>query len=270
MNPWSNRRLVLIFIGVLLIFIPLRWDATSWLQAQSQQLLQQLPVAVDVGAIDYSFEGINVEHVSINLPPPSPPLTFDSLTLSPAWGAWFQGTPTVHLSLLNDDLNGRCDLSLHDGYVQLSAIELTANVPWLQTQWGKKIPVDLQGKLHATGDMQWYSKAIPPQPVAASLSIRWQEAGVQLGESITSLGDYQLRIEDLTPASWQLTLDGGTLLTLDGKAAVLQSQNTPWLQWPLQGTITLINAPDSPLSAFLGAKKTITISGKLQHPQWQM
>ncbi len=267
MNPWSNRRLVLIFICALFAFIPLRWDATSWFEAQLQQIVQQLPVAVGIGVIDWSLKGISVEHVAITLPSPAKVLIIDSLTLSPAWGAWFQGSPTVHASLSSDGINGECDLLLHDGYVQLSAIELTANVPWLQAQWGKSIPMNLQGTLHVTGNLQ--AKQEMRQPVAGALTITWKEAGVQLGELVTLLGDYQLYIHDQPPASWQLQLAGGVLLKLDGQV-VLQKQDTPWLQWPLQGTIAMVNAPDSPLAALLGAKQSIEISGNLQHPQWQM
>ncbi|MDQ6975074.1 MAG: hypothetical protein Q9M22_00755 [Mariprofundaceae bacterium] len=271
MKPWSNRRLLALFLLALLLFIPLRWDATAWLEMQTQNIREQLPFPMKGGALTWSVKGLTIEHITLILPPPAEPLLFNQLTLSPVWAKWLQGTRAMDVSLSSVPINGQTEIVIGDAYIQLSAMQWTLAVPWLQAQWPVLIPVGiaLQGMLEATGDIRFDSQETLPQPIAGTVNLTWKTAGIQLGESVTSLGDYQLLIQDEMPASWQLQLDGGELLKLQGQAT-LQSQNMPWLQWPLQGQIEMIAAPNSPLSALLGSKKSITLSGTLQDPQWRM
>lgn len=272
MSTCSNARLLIVFVIALLVFLPLRWDATPWLQTQSRHILQKFPFPVDVGEVTFSTQGVGLTDLIFTPPPPAEPLRFSHITLSPVWGALFTGTPTFQASLSSDVINGQLNVAYRDGYAELSAIQLSAKVPWIQTQWAADIPVSLQGEADLTGEVQLYMEKDMAifMPVAATLNLAWQAAGVRLGESSTALGDYQLLVKGEPSSAWSWQINGGELLKIEGQGSLQNQAALAWLLWPLEGQLDITNAPESPLSALLGKKQHITFSGTLQTPQWHM
>ncbi len=259
---WSNKQLCYIFVGGLVIFSLLRWDADAWLSRQLDNILAQNHIRMQYQSLSWQGSSIELSNVQLHIPNLPNQLLLDSVQVGLDWSALWHGGMALKLTGNNAFIQANASLSSHDETLKLDKVHGIFDVKSAQVWFGQSALLQASGQAVLAGslDVDMQTRL----PTAIHLQIQWQQASVNVLNQDYMLGDYRLKLDD---QSWQL--QGGEQLQLNGKGSLVVSAQ-PIMQWPLQGNVQVHAKEGGAIANILPSNKMdVNFTGALGNPRWR-
>lgn len=239
------RKLCILFVLALLLFLPLRWQPEAWLRGQMIAAAGRYGMTLDYRQMETAGLTVHLRNVRISGGSISSSLSFDSIRLAPAWMSLLQAKPAARVTLIWQGIRATATV-LQDGQViVLNGVQAGADASSLAALAKRKQAVQVAGRLLLTGDIRL--DAVSGHPLSGALNCRWQQAAASFLGKPDLLGDYVLSIRNKdTKKLWQWTLGGGTGVVVKGRGTLATRTNLPQ-QWFANGHIELSGGHTTPV-----------------------
>ncbi len=266
-KPLSKRFLIILFFIALPIFIFMRWDSSTWLDAQVQRAASDASYQLTYTDLDVS--GLTVRLQNVHLQQQQNSLDLDSLEISPSFSNLISGNlgADVEASWLGNPISA--SVSSSDNLLTLTNIDAMIDVSRVQNL---NIPAQLAGLMHLQGHVMVQQNTGLPQ--SGELQLTWNQAKAGLAAPEFTLGDYTLNlnsVEDIKQP-WQWTIAGGSGVALNGSGTLLPTMPDP-KQWLINGLVDTEIDNSNPslammMQSMMGSTKAkFRISGSLGAPR---
>ncbi len=226
----NNAFLIMIFILILPIFTWLRWDPTSWFN--KQLLSNGLAPYVQVEQVEKSGLSLHLNIVHIQIPGGSN-ISLNRILLKPAWFWIIRGTPALHVQASAGDAAFAFNVSMHDDVIWLHDMDIHAPAGMIRNYIPQTTMLNLAGNILMSGNMDLQQH--DGIPLAGRIILQWEKAASGLlGQD--SLGDYQLQLASSGKNKWRWHVNGGEMLSLNGRGHLSTVSPNPAL-WKIDGNI---------------------------------
>ena len=266
-KPLSKRFLIILFFIALPIFIFMRWDSSTWLDAQVQRAASDAGYQLTYTDLDVSGVTVHLQNVHIQQQQNS--LDLDSLNISPSLSSLMSGTlgANINASWLGNPISA--SVSSSDNLLTLTNIDAIIDVSRVQNL---NIPAELAGLMHLQGDLVLQQNTGLPQ--SGKLQLTWNQAKAGLATPEFTLGDYTLNLNSVEDVKqpWQWTIAGGSGVALNGSGTLLPTMPDP-KQWLINGLVDTEIDNSNPslammMQSMMGSTKAkFRISGSLGAPR---
>ena len=269
-EPFSNRFLLGLFIIALPLFIALRWDYSGFIDGKVQQLA--VNQGIKLGYDEFSFSGTSISFRNLNIQKAGvPPLSFQSLNISPAWLELLTGNIAASIATEWQANPIAADLSQQGERLQLKNIEATIDLA-TTTTLQQELIAKVSGTVSAQGSLQYNLQT--SQPVSSNLSLSWSDAKAGLATPEFDLGNITatLTSQDDATKPWQWEVSGKPAIIIQASGTLMPRGANPKV-WPITGSASVEMGDTNPTLAmmfqsFAGGKQAkINISGILSQPR---
>ncbi|MDQ6983439.1 MAG: hypothetical protein Q9M44_01845 [Ghiorsea sp.] len=267
-KSFSVRLLLSIFIISLLVFMLLRWDASSFLRHQIDNAAKQEGYTLIYDEVSISGLSIVLQPITIQQGK-AMGIQLDKIQLSPSFSQLTSGNLglDINTAWLGNPISATV---VQDGdVIQLLNIDAMIDVSRLDDL---NIPAQLSGLMHLQGELQLLQST--GQPQSGALTLTWNNAKAGLAAPEFTLGDYQVNINSVDDVSqpWQWTISGGSGVALNGSGTLLANNPDP-KRWAVIGLVdTNIDNSNPSLAMMMqgmmgSTQAKLRISGSLGAPR---
>lgn len=260
---WSNKQLCYLFVGWLIVFAVLRWDASAWFSSQLDSALAQNHIDMQYQALNFYGNSVELSYVKLHAPDLPKPLLLDTVQVSLDWAALWHGQLALKLVAKNSFIQCNASLSSHDEKLKLDKLHVVLDIKPAQLWLEKSALLQASGQAMLEGS---FDVDMPTWlPTSLHLQMHWQQAAINVLGQDYVLGDYSLQLDD---QRW--LVQGGEQLALNGKGTLV-GNGQAILQWPLQGEVQVLSKKGAAIANILPLNKThVNIKGTLGLPYWKI
>ncbi|MDQ6989759.1 MAG: hypothetical protein Q9M19_07740 [Mariprofundaceae bacterium] len=273
LTPRSKRYLLVIFLLVLPVMLLLRWDASTWLSAQVDAMIEQSAMDLHYSKVELAGLGVRLHDIRVQRAD-LVEINVETVVISLSLTHLLTGTLAADVDMLwfDNTLSGSVYQSDEHIYIE----DIAAEVDWLKLlDVQQQLPFRASGVMHVVGDVAWHKNT--GKPVSGKLELGWTDAMLGLATPEFALGDYVLDVysDSSKQATWQWHIQGGKDVALAGEGMFYTTQAL-LQQWTMTGVLDVnIDASNATLSmmgqAFTGSNQAkIRLSGPLLRPQTQV
>jgi len=237
------HHLCILFVLVLLLFLPLRWDFTPWLRGQIMTAATNHGLILGYQKLEFDGLSVRLRQVQIKSAAMSVPLLFDSIRLAPAWMDLLQARLSAHINVIGYGIQATTIVFKDGQSIVLKGVRIEADANDVMALAKQALPIQVGGRLLIIGDM--HLDATNGRPLSGALRCQWKHAAISLVGKPDLLGDYILSIHNkLAATPWQWSLSGGDGVIAKGEGT-LTTQGLPQ-QWLANGQVELSGSPAMP------------------------
>lgn len=273
-SPQSFRRLLLIFITALLIFVGIRFEPESLLRSKVQEMAARSNVQFHFEQLrltPLSLKIINVSLASSQIPAG---LTFEQIAISPSWSSLFTGDLAIDIALVWQGNHGTARVKRSDENILLEEIRATIEAADLIQFVRLPIPLDVSGVSSLEGELLLNLRA--KAPLAGHIDVSSESLAINVLGMEFPLVDILFHLEEKLSPSWQWNISAGKNRYLDANGT-LEMVGLP-TQWKADGLISLNtnNIENQTLNKFIksispkGDLLQARISGTLNRPHMEV
>jgi len=261
-----SKFLILLFILALPVFTWLRWNPTSWINAQLAS--NGMAAYVQVNLVEKSGMELRLKDVHIQIPDGTN-ISLNRVVLNPAWLRILRGTPSFHVRGAIGGATFSFNVSMQGGYIWLRDLDILARAGMIKDYFPQAAMLNLTGDMLISGDIKL--RQHDGIPLEGAMTLQWQKAASNmLGKG--SLGDFRLDLTSSKNSAWQWQVKGGKTLSIDGKGHLSTLSQNPEL-WQVDGSIHTQSQGSvaSLLTGITGQDRwDLMISGVISNPHMKL
>lgn len=264
----SNRFLFGLFFITLPLFIAIRWDYSSFIDAK----IRSTATGAGVNYEQVAFSGLSLVFTNIQLNKAGlPQLQLKEAVISPSFSKLFTGDIGASIAFSWNNNPIALDASLQGELLELSNIDASIDLE-TTSELQQDFIAKASGMVSAQGSLLLNQQT--QQLQAADLSLSWTGAKAGLASPEFDLGNIsaQLQSSEEVNKPWNWKVQGEPAITLSGTGTLNPENPNPKL-WPISGEIEVAIGDNNPtlammLQSFAGNKQAkIRLSGTLSNPR---